>query len=325
MNIKKVQTPLVCHGHTRPIVELEYSPVTPDGYFLASASKDGQPMLRNGETGDWIGTFQGHKGCVWSCVLNGPGLLAATASADFTARIWDALSGEELHNFPHKHIVRTTQFASDCHRFVTAGHEKLIRVFDVQRPDAPAFEFASAANAVRCASWIQSDNLLLTSYIDLPGITVWDTRTLQPVRTMETPSTVTSIEVSNDGQHITTADGKDVRFWSGGSLQQQRSYTMPWATESASYCHHKKRFAAGGEDMWVHLYDYETGEELECNKGHHGPVHCVRFAPGGETYASGSEDGTIRIWQTDFFAKEDGSDAAAAAVQPVNGNADVAA
>lgn len=55
------RVPVVCHGHSRPIVDINYSTITPDGFFLASASKDGMPMLRHGESGDWYGTFQGHK------------------------------------------------------------------------------------------------------------------------------------------------------------------------------------------------------------------------------------------------------------------------
>ena len=77
---------------------------------------------------------------------------------------------------------------------------------------------------------------------------------------------------------------------------------------------------AGGSDMWVRLYDYASGEELECNRGHHGPVHCVRFAPGAATYASGSEDGTVRIWRTEYQAEaaaaEANGDVEGGAVEP---------
>ncbi|KAJ6833475.1 serine-threonine kinase receptor-associated protein-like [Iris pallida] len=296
---KKVVVPLVCHGHSRPVVDLFYSPITPDGFFLISASKDSSPMLRNGETGDWIGTFEGHKGAVWSCCLDTNALRAASGSADFTAKIWDALSGDELHSFEHKHIVRACSFSEDTHLLLTGGLEKVLRIFDLNRMDAPPREIDKSPGSVRTIAWLHSDQTILSSCTDIGGVRLWDVRSGKIVQTLETKSPVTSAEVSQDGRYITTADGSTIKFWDANHFGLVKSYNMSCTVESASLePKYGNKFVAGGEDMWIHIFDFHTGAEIGCNKGHHGPVHCVRFSPGGESYASGSEDGTIRIWQT---------------------------
>lgn len=61
------------------------------------------------------------QGAVWSCVLNQAALLCATGSADFSARLWDACSGNQLHEFQHNHIVRSTAFSASSEKLATGG------------------------------------------------------------------------------------------------------------------------------------------------------------------------------------------------------------
>jgi WD40 repeat protein len=112
-------------------------------------------------------------------VLDAPALRAATASADFSARLWDAISGEELANLPHAHIVRTVAFGRDGRTLVTGGYEKAVRVWDLggAGPSSSAAAAAStprdaftAPDKVRHVAYTADGGLLMTTYMDAAGV-----------------------------------------------------------------------------------------------------------------------------------------------------------
>jgi serine-threonine kinase receptor-associated protein len=297
-------TPLVAPGHTRPITHLSFSPIQDDNTFLlVSSCKDGNPMLREW-TGDWIGTFLGHKGAVWSTKLSQDGSRAASGSADFTAKVWDTYSGNCLHSFPHNHIVRSVALSPSASHLLTGGQEKKIRIFDLNRPDAqPDFLYDSNPfshdGTIKSVVWV-GDHTGVTAGED-GKVKWWDLRSLELTKTISFPDAITSMELSVQTQRVVVTSGKTVEFipalpYTGHSTH---SLTLQYRPSSASI--HpilQDRFVTGSmNDEWVRVHGV-NGEERDILKGHHGPVHCVEFSPDGEMYASGSEDGTIRLWQT---------------------------
>jgi serine-threonine kinase receptor-associated protein len=347
------QIPIVCPGHTRPLAELQFCTITEppiDGTtsptpmsadddqhrtLLISACHDKLPMLRDANTGDWIGTFVGHKGAVWSTRLDPTGCLAATASGDFSVQVWDAITGMSLYSFAHKHVVKTVDWSSNSKRIATGGHEGLLRIYDVTQPtDEPLIFVQSTKEKVSISKciWLNETTVLAAGEdgiirfwnVDEPDLTKQLLRTIQVnggVRDMELTTLPTTQQTI-----LTVASGQHVTFFDMSTYQILHSHLMPinFREEGGASLHpqHGTKFIAGGgrkggsmalgtvaggiegeggqlgSDLLVYVFDFTTGKEIECHKGHHGPVRCLRYHPDGMSYATGSEDGTIRIWKT---------------------------
>eukprot|EP01138_Halocafeteria_seosinensis_P015989 gb/GECG01016317.1/.p1 GENE.gb/GECG01016317.1/~~gb/GECG01016317.1/.p1 ORF type:complete len:339 (+),score=36.36 gb/GECG01016317.1/:1-1017(+) len=295
----------VCPGHSRPIRQVQFSEFTPDGLFFISASLDKLPMLRDGATGDWIGTFQGHKGAVWSASLNSQATRAATGSADFSAKVWNATNGEELHHFEHSHIVKSVQLSEDGSKLATCCNDKKIRVFDLNNPDKEPLILSPNGKPTVCR-WLDGHqnatevepHTLLTGSSD-GVLRQWNLKKSveTPERIYNTEGEIEDIEVCHQFGLLSVASGNSVQFISISDLSLVKSCNLENKVESVSL-HPKKKdtFVVGGTDLWVHVYDYDTCKEVATLKGHHGPVHTIRYSRDGGVYCSGSEDGTIRMW-----------------------------
>ncbi|UKZ61027.1 uncharacterized protein TrAtP1_002300 [Trichoderma atroviride] len=317
--------PLTCHGHSRPVPHISFSHLEKEEtYYLLSACKDGNPMLRDGVTGDWIGTFMGHKGAVWQVRLSPDASNAATASADFTCKIWDTHTGELLYTIQHEHIVRAVAYAPDNSELVaTGGMEKKLRVFDLSEfvstpgepitiPASAGFEIAVGAHqgAIKFICWTNDPNVLVTAcdktlrWLDLPTRSVIHQEVLDgEIRSCEmvslAPEWSSEHDIGGGLPVLAVAAGKTAYFWGGRrAFEHLKSIEFPSTIASVGLDVQGRKVVVGEEPgTWARVVSYDDDTVIDVHKGHHGPIWSIAFSPDGQLYATASEDGTIKMWK----------------------------
>jgi serine-threonine kinase receptor-associated protein len=271
-------------------------------------------VVCTGVTGDWIGTFAGHKGAVWSAQLNHNATQAATGSGDFTAKIWDAIDGSEIASFKHRHIVKSVAFSNPTNstnsKLMTGARDKQLRVFNLAAPEAEPLSILHPSGVTN-VTWTTDPNLVISGCDD-GTLRTWDLRIMDSsnndgkacVQEVHFNSSgISDLEMSHDGAILSVACGKQVMFLNcenpNTALSQPvvKEHKCKLDVESVSLSFDRTSFLTCGTDLWVHEWNFEDLEKIDVKKGHHGPVHCAKYAPDGESYASGADDATLRIWR----------------------------
>jgi WD40 repeat protein len=272
-------------------------------------------------------TLFGHGGPVYGVAVSPDGTCLATASADRTARVWDAASGEELYTLSgHTGLVRSVAFgpagakAGRCGAaLATAGDDGTARVWSLaSSASTPGEELLRlAGHTGRVSSVVFSpDGRRLATASEDGTAKIWDATTGRELLTLAGHAgPVYGVSFSPDGTRLATAseDGT-AREWSlassaapsGEELLTLSGHAGP--VYAVAFSRDGSRLATAGGDGTARVWDSTSGEELFTFSGHSGAVRGVTFAPDGTGLATAGEDETAKVWSLGSSAAAQGQE-----------------
>jgi len=253
-------------GHGDVVWGLSFSP---DGETIASSSVDKTVKLWQRD-GSLLATFKGHTNSV-SCVAFSPdNKIIASASLDKTVKIWQT-DGSLLATFNgHTNSVTSVAFSPDGQTIASGSTDKTIKLWKTDGTLLRTIEQFAPVN------WLSfsRDGKIIAVASDDGTVKLWssDGRLIANLWHSENkqPSKIYTVSFSPDGEMIASAgEDKTVKIWSIAALKHP-------PTENSTPA--------------------KKGELLTTLRGHSKWVFGVSFSPDGQTLASGSADGSVKLW-----------------------------
>ncbi|MBL0177114.1 MAG: choice-of-anchor D domain-containing protein [Ignavibacteria bacterium] len=129
-------------------------------------------------------------------------------------------------------------------------------------------------------------------------VKVWDAATGAPLRDLAGGSQIHSAVFSSDGASLATADQSAVTLWKTSDWTQAWTRAGNTMADGALAIAQGNAWIASASGSNVMILSTVNGAPLQTLSGHGGAVRCLSASPDKGWLASGSDDRTIRLWDT---------------------------
>lgn len=315
--------PLALHGHSRALTRVRFNR---EGDLCLSAAKDSCPVLWQSSTGQRIGNYDASIGVIWDIDIDFATTLVAAGGSE-SLFIWDAETGKTLHQIETQNSARCCAFSFSGYQvlYTTDSTMKLLpKVCIVDLRDPKQIESPSNSSYYHEEPGTEKPSAVLWGALDRTFITgnergsikQWDVRKPGEIVTKsdEHTAAITDLQGYPDcTMFISASKDCTAKLFDIETLEKIKTYQSDRPVNSASISPLREHIVLGGgqEAMEVTTTAQQSGkfeaqfyhmiyeEEFARVKGHFGPINTIAFHPDGRGYASGSEDGYVRVHRFD--------------------------
>src|SRR5216684_1824537 len=285
-------------GHRGPVTSVDFAP---DGSVLLSSGEDGtlrawgpltagarsQPPMR-------LVRGEGHQPANRAAFVP-PGTVVS-GSSDGTVRFF-SLDGQQLARINTSHGAITTLAVPAKGTIAALGQDSAVLLVDpVPRAPVARLEGEDASSAIA----VSADGAALVSANRDGRLRLW--KVSPGAREARLPGAAdfpggTALTFSPAGQRVAVGDSAGhISLW---DLAKARAVgemdLLHGPVASLAFSRDGKLLAAAGHEENAYLFELTHGDRVAM-EGHTDPVNCVAFSPDGAEAATGSADGSVRLW-----------------------------
>ncbi|ODV69540.1 WD40 repeat-like protein [Hyphopichia burtonii NRRL Y-1933] len=325
--------PIKLMGHERSLTQVKFNK---EGDLIFSVAKDSSASIWYSSNGERLGTLEGHMGTIWSIDVDSNSTLAATGSADMTIKLWQVSNGECVYTFDMPTPVRRIAFSPDNKKLLAVtdqvmGQIGTITVLNINNEELsnqssePALIIKTREDAkkVTIAGWSDNGEYIIAGHED-GYISKYNGKTGEFIQTVQAHGihneekvlAVTDIQFAPEDKSyfITASKDKCSTLIDVESFEILKVYKADAPMNTAAITSVKDFVILGGGQearnvtttaesqgkFEARFYHKIFIDEIGRVKGHFGPLNTIAVHPEGTGYASGGEDGFIRLH---FFDK----------------------